>query len=167
MNLDQITEARNALRSQFASLIEEFNSYGGKSWLVMTVDVHAHRPNRDENGRPLGIFSRDQEWERQDRFVVQSDGFTQVEFEITENRFKVLSNTCLDQRYPEDKAFNHGLFAVGAEVDLDTLRKFHRAYVQLSNARMKFGYELEFDTTSLAIHWNGVLLTEQEMVSGN
>ena len=134
MNLDQIFELRNSLRETHVGLINELNSYGKKSWLVMTVDVYSHRPHRSENGCPLGVMVG-HEYEPQDRFVIQSDGFTQVDFEIIGDRFKVLYNSCFNERFPEDIAFNHSIYAVGAEVDTDALRMSYRSYVQLSNAR--------------------------------
>jgi hypothetical protein len=141
ITMEELCEKVKSLRLAHALLLDELNEYGKKSWLVMTVNVLAHKPQRDEKGRPLILHpmpNGELNLDLQDRLVVQTDGFTRVEFEIfNERRFKVLSNACFYLNHEENQAFAHDKFNVGEEVDAETLRSYFGAYVQLSNLRAK------------------------------
>lgn len=140
---EEIHHAKQQLAKKHNRFLKYLERAGKQTFMSPNAYVYAHKPDRDANGDPLGMFRADN-WERQDRLCIAADGCTMVEFEIIYNKdldeyfYKVLSNKTRLMRWYEDRAWNHAMFNVGNLVNESTIRKYFRFYLKCIECRMLF-----------------------------
>ena len=100
--------------------VDELNKIGLKSWLVVTCDVVPHNGSQ--------------------RFRFMVDGFVSLDAEIAPHgkNMTILSTRLQDGNYPEDQAFSFRRFDCGRKVTWACFKKHLLAFVEMSNARVKF-----------------------------
>lgn len=136
VTIEDVKSRINQLNTEYGKLLLNLNSISSRALgVILSAGFLAHRPQRDDEGRPVSGFT--DPIEIQDRLCICYDGFTHLELSpFGDGNVTVISNMTRNISWFYDYAFKH--FYPGAILTVEQLTNAFECCVELSILRLKY-----------------------------